>query len=176
MTDYVTSSGVVEGAYGGRRTNAGAPSNGTSEVQTITIGGTPTAGSLQVGLDGGTLSAAINWTATDATLISDIQTALDGLLGAGNTLVAAGTLSSGIGTITVTYQGDLAALNVPQLQVVSALTGSSPTLAISTTTAGVTATHRGAPAGTECQDMTNGDVYINQGTAVAPDWAKVTTA
>lgn len=176
MSNIMTQTGVIEGTYGVALTSDGAPSNGTSAVHTITIGGTPTAGSFTVNSNGGVIGSTITWTATDATLVSRVQTCLDGLFGSGNTLAAIGTLSSGIGTITVTYQGDLASLAVPLPTVTSALTGTSPTLAIASTTAGVTATHRGALPGVECEDTTNGNVYVNQGTAVAPVWSLVTTA
>lgn len=166
----------MNGSYGGARTNAGVPSNGTSEVQLLTIGGTPTAGSLALKTDAGRISPSATWTATDGTLITRIQTALDSLLGAGNSVAAIGTLSSGIGTVTITYAANLGSLNVPLLVAVSSLTGTLPTAVITTQTAGVTATHRGAPAGTQVQDTTNGDLYINQGSAANPQWALITTA
>ncbi len=40
--------------------NAGAPSAGTSEVQTLTIGGTPTGGTFTIHFEGFT-SSAITW-------------------------------------------------------------------------------------------------------------------
>ena len=67
----------IEGALGGY-TVAGAPVAGTNEVQTLTIGGTPTAGSFILALDG-IPTASITWNSTNATLLSAINTALDGL-------------------------------------------------------------------------------------------------
>jgi hypothetical protein len=176
MAEIMTKTGVIEGAYGGMRANAGVPSNGTSEVQLLTVGGTPTAGNIQFKTSGGIISATAIWTATDATWVSRMQTALDGLFGAGNTVAAIGTLSSGIGTVTITFAVNLASLDVPLLVAVNNLTGTAPTAVITTQTAGVTATQRGAPIGAMCQDQTNGDIYVNQGTALAPEWNKVTTA
>jgi hypothetical protein len=171
-----TNTNVISGAYAGMRTSSGAPSNGTSEVQLLTIGGTPNGGTIGLKTAAGKVSASTaTWTATDATLVSRLQTVLDTLFGAGNTVAAIGTLSSGIGTVTITYAVDLGSLNVDLLVAVNNLTGSSPTAVITTQTAGVTATHRGAPAGTLLQDTTNGDQYINQGTAANPQWALVTT-
>lgn len=155
-------------------TNAGAPLNGTSEVQTLTIGGTPTAGTFKVRYDGFT-TAAITWTATDATLLSRINTALDGLpnLENGEVVATAGTVSSGIGTILLTFGGNRAKLAVNLMVAVSSLTGSSPTAAITETTAGVTATGRGAAKGRLLIDTTNGLLYRNNsGTALAPDWVQ----
>ncbi len=170
-----TQNNVIQGSYDGRRTNPGVPSNGTSEIQLLTIGGTPTAGYIQFKTDAGKISGTAVWTATDATWVSRMQTQLDLLFGAGNTVAAIGTLSSGIGTVTITYALDLGSLNVPLLSVVNNLTGTVPTAAITTQTAGVTATQRGALSGTECQDTTNANVYINQGTASNPEWNLITT-
>lgn len=152
--------------------NAGAPSNGVDEVQTLTIGGTPTGGTFKLSFMGKTTSA-ITWSATDATLVANIDAALEALptIGTGNVVTAAGTVSSGIGTVTITFGGRLAKLAVPTIAVAdNSLTGTSPTLAIAETTAGVTATARGAAIGARLIDSTNGAVYINKGTANIPVW------
>lgn len=161
------------------RSNAGAPGAGTSEVQTLTIGGTPTGGTFKLAYKG-QITAAIAWSATDATLIANIDAALGALStigGASNVTTAAGTVSSGIGTITITFAGALAKLAVPLITVdTNSLTGSSPTLAIAETTPGVTATHRGAPKGALLVDTTNGVWYQNTGTVSAPTWTAVNVA
>lgn len=156
--------------------NAGAPSAGTSEVQTLTIGGTPDGGTFTIRYDGFT-TAAITWTATDATLLTNINTALDNLpnLGVGDVVATAGTLSSGIGTILLTFSANLAKQAVNLMVAVSSLTGTAPTAVITETTAGVTATHRGAIKGALLSDTTNGILYINTGTTFAPTWTKVGT-
>lgn len=159
------------------RTSAGAPGAGTDEVQTITIGGTPTGGTFKLGFKGQT-TAAIEWSATNATLIANIQTALRALatIGGANVNVAVGTMTAGIGTATVTFVGALGKAAVPTISVVqNALTGTAPTVSVAETTPGVRATGRGAPKGARLTDTTNGVAYINTGTADAPTWTKVGT-
>lgn len=163
---------IIEGALGTPLTNAGAPSAGTSEVQTLTIGGTPTGGTFQLAFMGFT-TAAITWSATNATLIANIDAALEALpnIGTGGVTTAAGTLTAGIGTITITFGGNLAAKAVSTMTVANnSLTGTAPTLAVAETTAGVDATARGAAKGALLVDTTNGTLYQNTGTALAPTW------
>ena len=158
-------------------TNAGAPVAGTDEIQTITIGGTPTSGSFKLTFEGFTTSA-ITWTAVDATLVAAIDAALGALptIGsASNVTTAAGTLSSGIGTVTVTFVAALGKTNVALMTATSSLVGTNPTVAVTTTTAGVTATARGAPKGATLIDVTNALHYTNTGTAAAPTWTKTGT-
>jgi len=157
--------------------NAGAPNNGTNEIQTLTLGGTPTGGTFKLAFDGHT-TAAITWTATDSTLIARIDAALEALpnIGTGGVACAAGTLSSGIGTVTITFGGNLINLAVPTITVAdNSLTGSAPTVAVAETTPGVTATARGAKKGALLSDTTNGILYINTNTALDPTWTKVGT-
>jgi hypothetical protein len=167
---------VIEGA-GPVITGAGAPGAGTSEVQTLTIGGTPTGGSFALAFEGMT-TAAIPWNATNATLIAAIDAALEALpsVGTGNMTTAAGTLTAGIGTVTLTFAGALAGKAVPTIAVANnSLTGTSPTVAVAETTPGVTATGRGSPAGIQYMDNSTGILYANTGTALAPTWTKVGT-
>lgn len=156
---------------------AGTPSAGTSEVQTLTIGGTPTGGTFKLAYDG-QVTGDIAWTATDNTLIAAVDAALEALtnIGAGNIAAADGTLTSGIGTITLTFGGDLAKQAVSLITVSeNALEGTDPTVEVAETTAGVTASFRGAKNGALVTDITNGILYINTGTAAAPTWTKVGT-
>src|SRR5256885_2076359 len=99
---------VIEGAYGAAILNAGAPSAGTNEVQTLTIGGTPTGGTFKLNFDGA-VTAAITWSATNATLLANINAALDalGTSGTGGIVATAGTLTAGIGTILLTFGANL---------------------------------------------------------------------
>lgn len=164
---------VIEGAYEYR--NEGAPSNGTNEVQTLTIGGTPTSGTFKLAFDGHT-SGSITWSSTNATLLANIQAALDAMpnVGTNGIVAAAGTLTNGIGTITLTFGANLAKLAVALITVaLNSLAGSSPTLAVAETTPGVTATARGAAPGAQLTDTTNKKLYINTGTALAPTWTVV---
>jgi hypothetical protein len=107
------------------------PSGSTAnEVQTITISGTPTGGTFVLDFNGQpTTDLAYNATA------SAVQTALQALstIGAGNVTVS----GSAGGPYTVTFAGTLAAANVPQMVAVGNFTGgTSPSIAVATTTAG----------------------------------------
>ena len=167
---------IIEGGLGPYSV-AGAPAQGTNEVQTLTIGGTPTGGTFKLAFDGYT-TGAITWSATNATLLANIQAALDALpnVGTNGFVAAAGSLTAGIGTITLTAGGDLANKAVPTITVANnSLTGTSPTLAVAETTPGVDATMRGAGKGALLSDTTNGILYINTGTALDPTWTKVGT-
>jgi hypothetical protein len=163
---------IIEGTgLGHPLTNAGAPSAGTDEVQTITIGGTPTGGTFTLTFDGLT-TGAITWSSTNGTLVSNIDTALEALgnIGTGGVTTAVGTMTAGIGTITVTFTGNNAKRAVPTMTATSSLTGSSPTVAVAETTPGVDATGRAAPLGALLVDTTNKKLYINTGTSLNPTW------
>ena len=164
----------IEGGIGPYE-NAGVPGAGTSEVQTLTIGGTPDGGTFKLAYDG-QITAAIAWSATNNTLRDNVDAALEALtnIGASGVAVAVGTMTAGIGTLTITFGGDLAKLAVNLITVSeNALTGTSPTLAVAETTPGVTADFRGAKKGALVTDVTNGKLYINTGTALAPTWTVV---
>ena len=166
---------------GGPYFNAGAPSAGTSCVQTVTLGGTPTGGTFTLAF-AGQVTGAIAWTATDATLASNIATALNALtdIGPSGVTGAVGTGSSGIGTYTVTFAAQNADLTVPGMTIGSNnLTGTAPTVTVATTTTGVTATIRGCYPGTEitdysvpkqwfnCSPNKNAPLWVRQGPNIA---------
>jgi hypothetical protein len=156
---------------------AGVPGAGTSEVQTLELSGTPTEGTFKLAFDGYT-TAAITWTATDNTLIAAIDAALEALpnIGTGGVTVADGTLTSGIGTVTITFGGNLAKMVVPLITVADdSLVGTDAAVAVTETTAGVTADFRGASKGALVVDTTNAKLYINTGTALSPTWTVVGT-
>lgn len=118
----ITSSGKY-GPYGGR----------ANEMQTVTITGGPTGGTFTLTWDGET-TAAIAYNAA----ASAVQTALEALsnVNAGDVTCAGGALP---GTpVTVTFAGRYAGKNVPQMTAASgSLTGgTTPTVTVSTTTAG----------------------------------------
>ena len=167
---------VIAGTRGRILENAGAPGAGTDEVQTLTIGGTPTSGTFTLSFQGA-VTAPIEWSSTNATLVANIDAALGALRtvgGASNVTTAVGTMTAGIGTITITFVAALGKLAVPTIVVVANnLAGTSPTVAVAETTPGVTATHRGVAKGTVVTDTTNGKLYINSGTALAPTWTVV---
>jgi hypothetical protein len=171
---------VIEGAMGTNLLIAGVPSAGTDEVQTITIGGTPTGGTFTLTLEGYT-TAAIPWNATNATLLASIDAALEALpnVGTGGVVTAAGTLTAGIGTITCTFSGGNRTVQ-PLGGVMTAdatlLTGTGPpTVTVARTTPGVSASFRGVGKGVQVSDTTNGIAYVNTGSALAPTWTKIGT-
>lgn len=164
-------------ATGAVISSAGAPSAGTSAVWTVTIGGTPTAGTFTISYSGET-SGAITWSATNATLLGNINTALNAMdtFSNGDLVATDSSLVAGIGDLLLTFSGNLTKMVIPgALTVTSSLTGTTPTLAIAETTPGVTATGRGLGKGVLCTDTTNGKLYINSGTALAPTWTIVGT-
>lgn len=168
---------VIAGAVGGVLPIAGPPSAGMDEVQTLTIGGTPTGGTFTLVFEGYE-TAAIAWSATNATLLANIDAALEALpnVGTGGVAAAAGTLTAGIGTVTLTFGGNRTRQAVATITVgANDLTGTAPTLAVAETTPGVDASFRGVGKGVVVTDTTNALVYTNTGTALAPTWTKVGT-
>jgi hypothetical protein len=155
---------------------SGVPGAGTSEVQTATFGGTPTGGTFKLAFDGFT-TAAISWSATNATLVANIDAALEALptIGPGNITTAVGTMTAGIGTITLTFAGALARKSVGLISVAdNSLTGTSPTLAIVETTPGVDAAFRLASTGALVTNTATGILYTNTSTTSgSPTWAAV---
>jgi hypothetical protein len=152
-----------------------APVNGTNEVQTLTFSGTITGGTFVLKFNNRP-TGPIPWNSTNATLVSNIQGALNALasLGSGGTVVAVGTMTSGIGTITVTFSGSLVAhLDVAQMTATSSLTGSGAALAVSTTTPGVTADGRNSAKGTLCVAQDTGYLYVNTGSSSSPTWTSI---
>lgn len=162
---------VIEGALG-EYTGAGAAVAGTNEVQTVTIGGTPTGGTFKLGLDGN-LTGNITWSATNATLLANINTALDAKFGASAIVATDSSLTAGIGDLLLTFSGgSYAKRAVNTMTYVSALTGTAPTLAIAETTPGVDSSGRGAVKGARYTDTTNGKLYITT-TTNPPTWVVV---
>jgi hypothetical protein len=151
----------------------GAPSAGTNEVQTLDIKASTSGGTFKIGFDG-KKSAAITWNATNATLLANIQAALDAMpnLGTNWVVAAAGTLTAGIGTITLTFSGgDVAKKAVPLMTVEdNAITGGAiPTIA--ETTPGVDATVKWAARGAILVRLDGGLLYVNtSATAGSPTW------
>lgn len=156
--------------------NAGAPVNGTSEVQTLTIGGSTTGGSFKLSYDGYT-TGAITWSATTNTLLANIQAALDALpnLEANEVVAADVSLSSGNGVISLTFAGNRANMAVNQIAVaLNSLTGGTHTLVAATSTPGVDGTKRDTAKGTILVDTSTPGIYQNAGTSgLAPSWVQV---
>lgn len=155
----------------------GAPVAGTDAVQTLTIGGTPTGGSFRLAFEGHR-TAEIPWTDVDATLVAAIDAALEALpnIGTGGITAAAGTLSAGIGTVTLTFAGPHAKRVQPLISVPARyhnLLGTSPTLSVVETTPGVDVTGIGMIPGAVIADVTTGAVYKNTGSALQPAWTVI---
>jgi hypothetical protein len=167
---------VMEGSVSQIQTFAGVPGAGTDEVQTITFGGTPTGGTFTLTFMGFT-TAAITWSATNATLVANVDAALEALpnIGTGGVVVAVGTMTAGIGTLTATFSGGNLSKKLLSVMTANAasLTGTNPTVTVAQTTPGVDAAFRGAGKGQLVVDVTNGVLYINAGTALSPTWTKV---
>lgn len=158
--------------------NAGAPVNGTSEVDTLTIQTSTSGGTFTIAVANSRPTDPITWSATDATLIARIQAALVAhpVIGAGGAVVTAGTGTSGIGTYLITLGGKNAQSDFPALSIgTNSLTGgAAPTL--TTTTAGVAGTFTNAKTADLIEDSTNGDLFINRSTtAGSPNWQFVGT-
>ncbi len=165
MQNVITGTGVV-GPY----LVAGAPVAGTNEVQTLTIGGTPTGGTFRLSFEG-IRTGAITWSATNATLLSNMNTAMDAAWGTSSVVATAGTIVAGIGTVVLTFGANRALQAVATITVAdNSLTGTSPTLAVAETTPGVSATHRGAAKGALLVDVTNGTLYQQTGTPPSVTW------
>ena len=156
---------------------AGVPSSGTSEIQTLTINASTSGGTFTLTLANGRTTLPITWSATNATLVANVDAALEALnaVGTGGVTTAVGTMTAGIGTITITFTGKNAKLDFPALSVTNNLItgGTIPTIA--TTTAGVEATFRNARPGELLVDTVTPDLYINDGTSQinGPTWTKV---
>jgi hypothetical protein len=171
----ITGGKVAEGALG-LLTSDGAPDAGTDNIQNVVFGGSGLGGTFKLKFNTQT-TGAINWSSTNATLVGSIDTALEALdhIGTGGVTTGSTTLTSGIGTVTVTFNGTVG--NRPQnlLVAASSLTGTLPTITISAATAGVWPTGSRPATGALCSDTTNGVLYVNTGTPTDPTWTKVGT-
>jgi hypothetical protein len=155
----------------------GAPAAGTNTLQTITIGGTPTGGTFKLTCEGFT-TAAIAWSATNATLVANIDAALEALptVGTGGVVTAVGTAVAGIGTITCTFSGANTGLRPIAVMTVAdnSMTGTTPTIAVALTTPGVEASFRGAATSQPLLRTDTGVMHTNTSvTAQAPTWTPV---
>jgi hypothetical protein len=146
----------------------GAPVNGTDEIQTLTVSGTPTSGVLTLTYDGET-TAQIAYNATALQVQNALQ-ALSNVLG-GDVICAGGPLP---GTaVTITFQQNLGSRNVSLITSSNGLGGgSNPTISIAETVAGVRGTFRGAQLGAFVQDVTNGIIYQNTGDEYRSVWSE----
>lgn len=160
---------IIEGAgLGTPLLDPGVPANGTSEVQTLTITGTPTGGTFKLAFEG-FQTADIAFDADAAA----VDAALEALptIGTGGVTCGGGALP---GTpVTITFAGNLAKKAVPLVTVAeNALTGgTTPEAAVAETTPGVDAAFRSAPTGAVAVNTANGARYRNTSTTTQqPAW------
>lgn len=158
---------VIEGSVG-PLLSAGVPGAGTNAVQTATLGGTGGTSTFKLVFEG-VRTAAIAWSATNGTLLANINAALDAAFGAAQIVASDSTLASGLGNLLLTFSGSNNSKRVQSLMTASIVTGAL-TVAIATTTPGVDAFGRGCSIGCEAIDITNGKQYTNSGTPNAPTW------
>lgn len=163
----ITGGRIIEGSYG-PIFNAGVPSAGTNEVQTATLGGTGGTSTFQLILDG-VRTAAIAWSAVNATLLTAINAALDATFGASQIVATDSTLASGLGDLLLTFSGSSFSKQAVNTMTAVIVTGAL-TVVVAETTPGVDATARGIAKGGTVVDSTNGKEYINTGTANSPTW------
>lgn len=159
---------VIEGALATYQT-AGAPGAGTAEVQTITFDAT--GGTFKLRFEG-FVTAAISWSSTNNTLRDNVDAALEALpsIGASGVVTAVGTMTAGVGTLTVTFAQKKV---VGLIEVAdNSLTGTA-TLTVEETTPGVDPSPFLPAVGALVVDVTNKKLYINTGTALAPTWTVV---
>ena len=137
------------------------------EVQTVNLTGDPEGGTFTLTYS----SEETDPIAFDATAAA-VQAALEALpnIGVGDVVCTGDALPAG--TVTCTFSGELSGLAVSEMTGDGALLtgGTTPDVAIATTTAGVQGSFRGATVGTWLQDSTNGLLYINNGTKGRPVW------
>jgi hypothetical protein len=150
--------------------NAGAPTNGTDEIQTLTSTGTGGTFDLTITNPSGTAQTltGIAFNVTAAALQTLIQAMAN--VGGANITCAGGPLNTT--PITLTFVGTFSGLDITQVTVSNTnLTGG--TVVPSTTTPGVQGTQRGAAKGALLADTTTPKLYQNSGTANKPTWSVV---
>lgn len=155
-------------------TISGTPTNGANSVWQLTIGGTPTGGFFNIRQNS---FKPVTWSANNEVLLTNIREALENaqMVGVGNVLVTEGSLSGGIGTVNIEFVNAKAKLAVYPLTIPqNSLTGSSPTVEIEETTAGVTASERAAVLSALLVDTDSGSIYINlSSTLFEPNWSSI---
>lgn len=122
--------GFVTGDIAWSATNATLLANintalqGSAEVQTITFAATPS-GTFRLRFRNQT-TALITWSATNNTLRDNVDAALEALtpIGTGGVVTAVGTMTAGVGTLTVTFAafGDQLPLEVTDNRTGAAIT------------------------------------------------------
>ena len=146
------------------------PSNGTSEVQTITLTGF-SGGTNSVTFAGKSASFVLSSTNTNAQISTSASNALVSLatIGAGGVNVA--TTGTANRAIAVTFQGNLAKKDVGLIT--AAVTSGTNTVGVAVTTPGVTADGRSSARGQLLIDLSTGFIYSNTSSVLLqPAWTK----
>lgn len=169
---------IIEGTTSDPILYAGTPSNGTNEVQLITYTATTgtavaDAGTFKISFEGYTTSA-LAYDASAAT----VQAALRALPSIG-ALGCSVVLTAGPPRLyEITFDaGNMAKRNVAAVTTTSSLLQGANVVnaVVTTTTPGVDATGFGALPGKMLLDTTNGLMYFNSGTALAPVWTAISS-
>lgn len=112
---------------------------GVASVQTITFAGMQATSKFRLSYKGQE-TAAITWSATNNTLRDNVDTALEALanIGTSGVTTAVGTMTSGIGTLTVTFptRGRQPLIGVRDLRLTEAVVGTEATISVTETTVG----------------------------------------
>lgn len=156
--------------------NAGAPTAGVNEVQLLTY--TATTGTAVA--DSGTFIIIFEGFRTSALAFDASAAVVQAALRALPSIGALGctvTVAAGPPRVyTVTFGGgNMTSLALPLMSIETSLLEGANVVDVIVTESveGVTATGRGALTGAVLLDTTNGDLYINNGTPLAPVWGKV---
>jgi hypothetical protein len=153
---------------------AGTPSAGTSEVQTITLNAFG-ACTVQVYFRGSFFIITFTGAEANGAIDTAVQAKMDALrtVGTGNSVVSTSGTTNRV--IQVTFQGILAKKDLPQFT--ATVTTGTPTVALATTTPGVTATGLSPDDDLQANDVvvdtTNKKMYMNTGTSTVPVWTVV---
>lgn len=151
---------------GGIHVSGSAPTNGTSEIQTIAISSTSTAATISGTFNGRSGVITLVGTGNNTFIATEFLVglgAIPSISGTSNlTVTVSGT------TATITFKGNLAKLDVPQIA--AGVTSGGITLVAATGTPGVTADDRLSLEGQVVDDTADGRLYINQGTPPNPIW------
>jgi hypothetical protein len=151
---------------------ATAPVNGTSEIQSITWTGY-TGGVTKLTYAGQSRNVTLSSTNSTAQISAAVLASLGSIptiSGTGNVSVSTGGSTNIVSSVTFT--GNLAKLNVPQLA--ATVVSGSNTVATATTTPGVTADGRKAMTGQLLIAADTGILYSNSSTTTLnPTWIKV---
>lgn len=148
---------------------------GTKEVITFVISGTPTGGYVLIGQTGYGLTARVDLeTLIDGTA-SVAQNYLKNILKRFNgitdiTVVRSGSTPNFTFTCTVERYASIANFTRASNQLTG---GTAPDVTVTVTTAGVDADGLGYANGAMITDLTNGDQYVNLGTADLPELWRV---